>query len=206
MRKFIKKTIKATIISLIVALLIMFALVIIVKYFFRAEIDYAITLANMVSVNTEPEIVQETVLNEKNEIENYPSYGTQYATIEIPKIDKTLPVFFGDSLEILKKGVGHFAGSYFPSEGGSIVYMGHNSKDTFRRLGEVQIGDEIIVTASYGKYTYKVYDMAVIQETEEDKLPIQKDKEILMVYTCYPFANIGHAYRRYVVYAELAAQ
>ena len=45
--------------------------------------------------------------------------------------------------------------------------------------------------------------MKLIKETEVDKLPIQKDKEILMVYTCYPFNNIGYATQRYVVYAEL---
>lgn len=45
--------------------------------------------------------------------------------------------------------------------------------------------------------------MQLIKETEVDKLPIQKDKEILRVYTCYPFNNIGYATQRYVVYAEL---
>ena len=102
-----------------------------------------------------------------------------------------------------KKGVGHSSGSYFPGEGGSIIYMGHNSKKMFRRFSELQIGNEIKVTTTYGEYTYKIYDMQLIKETEVDKLPIQKEKEILMVYTCYPFNNIGYATQRYVVYAEL---
>ena len=45
--------------------------------------------------------------------------------------------------------------------------------------------------------------MQLIKETETDKLPIQKEKEILMVYTCYPCNNIGYATQRYVIYAEL---
>ena len=45
--------------------------------------------------------------------------------------------------------------------------------------------------------------MQLIKETELDKLPIQDEKEILMVYTCYPFNNIGYATQRYVIYAEL---
>ena len=49
---------------------------------------------------------------------------------------------------------------------------------------------------------YKIYDMQLINEKEQDKLPVQRDKEILMVYTCYPFNNIGYATQRYVVYAE----
>ena len=108
-----------------------------------------------------------------------------------------------DTLEILKKGVGHSSGSYFPGEGGSIIYMGHNSKKMFRRFSELQKGNEIKVTTSYGEYVYKIYDMQLIKETELDKLPIQRDKEILMVYTCYPFNNVGYATQRYVVYAEL---
>ena len=81
--------------------------------------------------------------------------------------------------------------------------MGHNSKKVFRRFSKLELGDEIIVNTSYGEYTYKIYDMKLINENEIEELPIQKDKEILMVYTCYPFNNIGYATQRYVVYAEL---
>ena len=204
MRKFIKKSIKATIIDLIVALFIILVIVFAVKYFFGAEIEETVSLASKVSIDVENKVVQETVLNEEsNTLENYPEYGTQYATIEIPKIDVNLPVYFGDTLEILKNGVGHTSGSYFPGEGGSIIYMGHNSESVFRRFSELQIGNEIIVTTSYGEYTYIIYDMELIDETEVDKLPIQKEEEILMVYTCYPFNNIGYATQRYVVYAKL---
>ena len=204
MHKFFLKTLKATIISLIVALLIVIATVLMVKYFFGARIEEVITLANMVSVSSSENIKHvDAVLNERNKIENRPAFGEEYATIEISKIDRKLPVYFGDSLEVLKNGVGHSSGSYFPGEGGSIIYMGHNSKKVFRKLGELQKGDEIIVTTSYGKYTYKIYDMQLIKETEGDKLEIQDKKEILMIYTCYPFINIGHATQRYVVFAEL---
>lgn len=81
--------------------------------------------------------------------------------------------------------------------------MGHNSRKVFRRFSELQVGNEITVTTSYGVYKYKIYDMQLIKETELDKVPIQKEKEILMVYTCYPFNNVGYATQRYVVYAEL---
>lgn len=73
----------------------------------------------------------------------------------------------------------------------------------FRRFSELQIGDEISVNTVYGEFNYKIYDMQLIKETEIDKLPIQKEKEILMIYTCYPFNNVGYATQRYVVYAEL---
>lgn len=203
MRKFIGKTIKATIINIIVALFITIAIILAIYLSFRARIDETISLINKVSIDIENKQVEATIMNSENKIENYPEYGTQYATIQIPKIDVNLPVYFGDSLEILKKGVGHSSGSYFPGEGGSIIYMGHNSEKMFRRFSELQIGNEITVKTNYGEYEYMIYDMQLIKETEVDKLPIQKQKEILMLYTCYPFNNIGYATQRYVVYAEL---
>lgn len=197
------KLIKATIIDVIVALFITVIVIGGIYLFWGREIDENISIINKVSIDLDNKKEEVTTINTDNVIENYPEYGTQYATIEIPKINVNLPVYFGDTLEILKKGVGHSSGSYFPGEGGSIVYMGHNSTKMFRRFSELQIGNEIKVTTSYGEYNYKIYDMQLIKETELDKLPIQKEKEILMVYTCYPFNNIGYATQRYVVYAEL---
>ena len=95
------------------------------------------------------------------------------------------------------------AGSYFPGEGGSIIYMGHNSADTFRRFNELEVGDKIVITTSYGTFEYEIYDYKIVHETAIEELPIQKEKEILMVFTCYPLKNYGHAYERYVVYANL---
>ena len=199
------QTLKATISSIIVALFITGLLILVINLFLGQEIGEIFSLVNKVSITIDEnkEVAETIISEEENKLINYPEYGTQYATIQIDKIDVNLPVYFGDTLEILKKGVGHSSGSYFPGEGGSIIYMGHNSKNTFRRFGELQIGNEIKVTTSYGEYTYKIYDMKLIKETETDKLPIQKDKEILMVYTCYPFNNIGYTTQRYVVYAEL---
>ena len=203
MHKFIGKTIKATIISLIVAFISTALIILAIYLFFGARIDESISLINKVAIDVENKKVEPTTINAENKIQNYPEYGTQYGTIEIPKIDVNLPVYFGDTLEILKKGVGHSGGSYFPGEGGSIIYMGHNSKNVFRRFSELQIGNEITVKTTYGEYKYKIYDMQIINEDEPEKLEIQKEKEILMVYTCYPFVNIGHAKQRYVVFAEL---
>lgn len=203
----IKPIIIANIYSIIIAIIIVICIAGTIKIFFGNKIETAFILANKVSIDVDSNkenTEQGTVLNEeKKTLENYPEYGTQYATIEIPRVDANLPVYFGDTLEILKKGVGHSSGSYFPGEGGSILYMGHNSKKVFRRFSELQIGDEIKVTTTYGEYNYKIYDMQLIKETELEKVPIQREEEILMIYTCYPFNNVGYATQRYVVYAKL---
>ena len=201
-----KKFVKATIIDVIVAFLIVILIIFSIYMCLGQTIEENILLVNQVAIKVEKTTEQQKDMqyNENNRLENYPEYGTKYATIEIPKIGVNLPVYYGDTLEILKNGVGHSSGSYFPGEGGSIIYMGHNSKKVFRRFSELQIGDTIKVTTTYGEFNYRIYDMQLINETETDKLPIQDEKEILMVYTCYPFNNIGYATQRYVIYAELA--
>lgn len=199
-----KKAIQATIIDLIVALFITGLIIGAIYLFIGREIDETFSILNKVSIDQENKKVETTTVDEaSNKLVNYPEYGSKYADIQIPSIDVDLPVYFGDTLEVLKNGVGHSSGSYFPGEGGSIVYMGHNSVKMFRRFSELQKGDKITVTTTYGEYKYKIYDMQLIKETELDKLPIQKEKEVLMVYTCYPFNNVGYATQRYVVYAEL---
>ena len=196
------KFLKATIIDIIVALFVLCTIVFVIRLIFGAKIDETISIVSKISISTDQKEIK-PIEFENKKLKNYPEYGTQYATIQIPSINVDVPVYVGDTLEILKKGVGHSSGSYFPGEGGSIIYMGHNSKNMFRRFSEVKKGDKITVKTSYGEFNYKIYDMQLIKETETDKLPIQDQKEILMVYTCYPFNNIGYATQRYVLYAEL---
>lgn len=196
--------IKATIIDLIVALLVTAILYFVLELFFGQEISMAFGIANTISIDTSGNNKKEAEYDSSNsKLKVYPEYGTQYATIIIPKIDIDLPVYYGDTLEVLKKGVGHSSGSYFPGEGGSIVYMGHNSKKMFKRFSELQLKDTITVKTNYGEFEYKINDMQIVDEKDTEKLPIQTDEEILMIYTCYPFNNIGYATQRYVVYASL---
>lgn len=201
MHKRLINIIKATIIEIIVAFLLVVLSIIILEIAVGQEKETAITLINAMSLNKENVIINKPVL-EGNIIKNYPEYGSKYAKIQIPKININLDVYYGDTMEILKKGVGHSSGSYFPGEGGSIIYMGHNSKNVFRGLSKISKRDSIQITTEYGEFKYQVYDMKIVNETDLELLPIQKEKEILMLYTCYPFQNIGYTTQRYVVYAE----
>ncbi len=199
------KIFKATIIDIIVAFLITIITIGGIYLSLGQEIENAVQLINLVAIKKESKGIIEPIKidTEKKLLDKYPAYGTKYATIEIPKINKTLPVYVGDSLDVLKNGVGHSTGSYFPGEGGSIVYMGHNTKDQFHEFSELEIGDKIKITTDYGEFNYTIYDMQVIKETEFDKIPIQREEEKLMIYTCYPFTALGHTIYRYVVYANL---
>lgn len=201
MHKRLINIIKATIIEIIVAFLLVVLSIVIIDIAIGQKKELAITLINTISLNKENVVNAKPVL-EGNIIKNYPEYGSKYGKLKIPKINIDLDVYYGDTMEILKKGVGHSSGSYFPGEGGSIIYMGHNSKKIFRDLSKVSKGDVIQINTEYGEFSYQVYDMKIINETDLELLPIQREKEILMLYTCYPFQNIGYTTKRYVIYAE----
>lgn len=131
-----------------------------------------------------------------------PDIGSKFGILEIPSINVQLDMLYGTTSNLLKKGVGHDNSSYLPGEGGSIILMGHNFKQFLGSLPNAKIGDEIKLTTDYGEYSYYIYDTKIVKETEVNKVPVQKEEEILMIYTCWPINNITHANERYVVYAK----
>ena len=136
----------------------------------------------------------------------YPKYGSIYATLKIPSISLELPVYFGDTKEILSKGVGHYSGSFFPGENGSIIMGAHNNAGYFRELPSIKKEDVIIIDTVYGVYKYQTYDMKIVQMSDEDKIPIVRGDEVLMLYTCYPVTAVGFTSQRYVVYARKVSE
>lgn len=135
--------------------------------------------------------------------EKYAKIGEKYGNLNIEKVNINLPIYYGANYEILKKGIAHDSESYFPGEGGSVILAGHNFKRFLASLPKVKVDDEIEIVTTYGEFIYKIYKTKIIKETDVDEVPIQKNKEILMIYTCYPINNIGHPYKRFVVYANL---
>ena len=145
-----------------------------------------------------------TTIEEKKRLSSYPLFGEVFASISIPSVGIDLPLYHGDTLDVIKYGAGHLAGSFFPGEGGFIVVCAHNDSGHFKELPNVNIGDTVVINASYGTYTYKIYD-TVIKEASVlgAELKITDDSEILMLYTCYPTDTPGFKSKRFVAYAKL---
>lgn len=201
MRNKILNTIKAAIISVIVAFLFVLIICVIFKMVFKEKFEMAINLIKIITVNEENAQTVEPVL-EGNILVNYPPYGTKYATLKIESAQIELPVYYGANYTILKNGIAHDEKSYFPGEGGSVILAGHNFKSYLANLPEAKIGDKIKLETTYGNFEYEIYNTKIVKETAVNEVPIQKEEEILMIYTCWPINNIGHASERYVVYAK----
>ena len=173
----------------------------IIYYLGNNKINYYAALINSTAVKEGPMV--DAVYNKKaKRVVEFPSWGNKFAEIIIPKIDMNLPVYHGDNMKILRLGIGHYAGSYFPGEEGSIILAGHNNKGIFDRLGELEQGDKVVIKANYGTFTYKVSDKKVVDENDLDAFPVEHDYELLVMYTCWPIdGTYGRKTERLVVYA-----
>jgi sortase A len=130
-----------------------------------------------------------------------PIEGENIGNLSIPKLDQTIPILHGTNEDELKKGIGHFSGSVLPGEKDNTVLSGH--RDTvFKKLGQLEIKDELIVQTSAGIFTYEIKKIQIVDK--DDKTIISPtDHAVLTVTTCYPFEYIGSAPDRYILIADL---
>lgn len=196
------KTIEFVIIDLIIAIISIIAIIFTIKILFGKQIKEVINYVDMFSINVNDKTVKDIKFDEhKSMVTSYPEYGTRYGNIKIDSLNIYLPLYYGDKLTILRNGIGQSSGAYFPGEGGSIICMGHNSKNFLYHLPEIKQDDTIEINTTYGDFKYRVYDTKIINMNDIDELKIQKDEEILMIYTCYPVHTFGDKKERFVVYA-----
>lgn len=125
--------------------------------------------------------------------------GDAFATLEIPKLDKVLPVVEGADPDSLAKGVGHVTNSVYPGQNDQIVLSGH--RDTvFRQFDQIEIGDHYKITTPYGTYTYEIKETEIVS-ADDTSVIREMGEEVLVVSTCYPFEYVGNAPDRFVTYA-----
>lgn len=207
MRKELVKIGKEIAEQLTISFFIASIIVLTVYFCFYEKIDTYLSVINIITISQKQVERQEVSFDSvKKKLAVYPYWGTIWATIEIPAINITAPVYHGDTLDIIKYGVGHYSGSYFPGEGSTIILPAHNSRQHFMYIPKLVEGDTIIIKANYGTFTYKVTGNKIIKDNDMASLPIYKDKEVLMLYTCWPVNTIGLKNKRYVVYAELVGE
>lgn len=124
------------------------------------------------------------------------------ARLEVPRLGVAQFVLAGASGRTLAFGPGHLSGSPLPGDIGNTVFSGH--RDThFKFLQHLQLGDEIIVTASSGTpYRYEISGTTVVNY-RDTRITLSSDDRKLTLVTCYPFRSINPSGdKRYVVIAD----
>lgn len=143
--------------------------------------------------------------------EGYPA-GRAFAEMYIPRFgpDWNKPVLEGTGTELLKKGLGHYAGTAPLGATGNFSVAGHRRTygDPFKDFPELRPGDAVILKDATTWYTYTVRgeplrtlptDVGVVDPVPR-KSPFTAPGRYLTLTTCDP--EWGHSHRL-VVWAEL---
>lgn len=148
--------------------------------------------------------------NARNELPSskidYPVGGQLYGKVKIEKLQLNVPLYFGDTEEILREGAGQFMGSVYPGELGTSLIGGHNVDD-FGKLGAVQVGDEITLQTTYGNYVYRINQIEVRDKKDKEinDMIYQRNDRRVILYTCYPIDSLGLTNERLFAIGEFVS-
>jgi sortase A len=132
-----------------------------------------------------------------------PKTGDSIGFLEIPRLERVIPIIEGTGTEELKIGAGHYIDSALPGLNDNSVISGH--RDThFSGFGSLKVGDLLNVTTPYGKYTYYISAFRIVSADDRTVI-VPTDVPTLTLSTCYPFRFIGTAPKRFVVTALLVS-
>lgn len=160
---------------------------------------YKVTEVSTAPVESDPSLV--LAAPDKTLYPVYPEEGDNIGSLTIPALERKLPILQGTGVEELKKGVGHFTQSVLPGEQNNCVFSGHR-ETVFRQLGNLKIGDLLIVQTSAGTFTYEVNGTRIVHEDDKTVI-VPTDHAVLTMTTCYPFNTPGYSPDRYIVSSVL---
>ena len=133
-----------------------------------------------------------------------------YGTIVIPSIDCELPLWDGAGKVELRYGAGRMPGSSEAGAPGNLVIFGHRMRrygSIFNRLGEVCIGDSIVIERSGQAFTYTVDAIDTVEPSSLSAyIGMEKEGDPescrITLITCTP---IGVGSHRLVITAHRAS-
>jgi sortase A len=136
---------------------------------------------------------------ERSQVNN----GDAIGQIEIPRLGNTYNVVQGTDDVNLEEGPGHYPSTAFPGMGQTVAIAGHRTTylAPFRFLNELRPGDRIVVTMPYGRFTYTVQYLRIVQPTD---IAVINDVgyERLVLSACNPLYS---AAQRLIVFARLTS-
>ena len=161
---------------------------------FRENITLGLDVISLMNVNEKIATKEATVIDKK--IVSYPTYGTKYGTIYLN--NESDNIYFGDSVNILKQGVGTSSLYDIPGDKEKVVLSGHNT-GIFKNLSNLKNGNKIVIETNYAKFEYIVKTSKIVNETDLNSL--EKDYDLIL-YTCYPNKEL-YGNKRLIIYAKL---
>ena len=127
--------------------------------------------------------------------------GEGIGRIEIPRIDQDIVIVQGTDTASLQKGPGHYKATSLPGQPGTVAIAGHRTTylAPFRKINEIQEGDEIRVEMPYAAFTYVVEKHEIVDPDDVEIIdPVGYER--LVLTACHPLYS---AAQRWAVFARL---
>jgi len=144
-------------------------------------------------------------------------YTDKQNTLEIPKINISVPIIFSASSDRdaltkdLDKGVVFYPGSVYPGQVGRMIILGHSAPLgwpkikhdwVFTDLDKLIVGDKIMIDVNNQQYTYIVKQKTIIERgADVPSYDLASSTNVLTLISCWP---PGKDYQRIAVTTELA--
>lgn len=151
--------------------------------------QYLLTKDIQLTVSPEENDYVRTLLNPLN--------TGMLGAVEIPKIGVNIPIFFGTDEKQLQSGAGYWLGSSLPTGGEDThtvltAHTGLVRAKLFTDIDKLENGDIIRIKVLDRLLSYEVEHQEVIEPDDMDPLYIQPGRDLVTLYTCYPYGVNTH--------------
>ncbi|MDE7038709.1 MAG: class C sortase, partial [Lachnospiraceae bacterium] len=118
-------------------------------------------------------------------------------TVEVPKIDITLPIFHTTTKEILEKAAGHLEGSSLPVGGENThavitAHRGLPSAALFTDLDKMKEGDHFLLHILKETLCYEVDQISIVEPEDTKALAVEDGMDLVTLVTCTPYGVNSH--------------
>lgn len=128
-----------------------------------------------------------------------PVGGVDFA-IRIPKLHYYAVIREGVDSGVLYSGPGHYPGTRWPGEPGTVGVAAHNVY--WINFPELKKGDEVDLETRYGVYRYSVDWAQIVNPDNRTALVTDSDGYHLTLTTCWPLWAAAFATQRYVIHTH----
>lgn len=118
-------------------------------------------------------------------------------SVEIPKIDISLPICHTTTEEVLEQAAGHLEGSSLPIGGESThtvitAHRGLPSAALFTDLDRLEEGDHFLIHVLDETLCYEVDKILTVEPDETDALAVEEGEDLATLVTCTPYGVNTH--------------
>lgn len=121
-----------------------------------------------------------------------PTGDGMMGSVEIPKINVSLPLYHTTTEEVLQHAAGHLEGSSLPVGGESThavvsAHRGLPSAALFTDLDKLEEGDHFLFHILDDTLSYEVDQILVVEPNEVDSLVVVEGEDLATLFTCTPY-------------------